>query len=97
MIKQTTRLEFKMQSQDCNLSLTTGDIIVTDSETRDCLTITGITRKTIDREIRSYVRCLSWSHDEGKRQEAIDWLTELMSDAERCIASIRADMEEAAK
>jgi hypothetical protein len=97
MIKQTTRLEFKMQSQDCDLSLTTGDVIVTDSESRDSLTITGITRKTLELEIRSYVRCLRWSHDKGKRQEAIDWLAELVSDADRCIASIRADMEEAAK
>ncbi len=97
MIRQTTNLKFTMQSQDCHLSLSTGDVIITDSETGDSVTVAGLTRKRIECELRFYVRCLKWSHDETKRQHAVDWLSELIRDAEGSIGSIREKIEEKAK
>ena len=97
MFTQSNALTVKMQSQDLTLTLTYGNVSVTDSETQDSVCIRGVSAKSIEREIRSYVRSKVWSHNETARQTEIDWLSDLIADAERSIASIREKVEEAAK
>jgi len=95
MMKQSNALTIRMQSHDCNLSLSYGNITVVDSETQDSVCVQGVSADRVEREIRSYVRSKTWSHDENKRQTEIDWLAELIADAERSIASIREKLEAA--
>jgi len=94
-MKQSNALTVRMQSHDCNLSFSYGNITVVDSETQDSVCVQGVSADQVAREIRSYVRSKTWSHDENKRQTEIDWLAELIADADRSIASIREKLEAA--
>lgn len=79
------------------LSLSSSSLSVSDSEAHEMVTIQGLNRAQIAREIRFWVLCLQHSHDESDRKEVLRALERLQETLTETIAKFSPETAEVTK
>ena len=82
---------------DASLSLIDSGLTVTDTKTRDSVTITGLNRVQVAKEIRWWLDFYACSHDESDNAEMLNALQRMQTSLNSAIAKLSPETEEAAK
>ena len=82
---------------NASLSLSSHGLSVTDTVSRDTVTVTGLSRVQVAKELRWWLDLHACSHDESEHGEMIKALRRMQESLTEAITKLSPESEEAAK